>query len=233
MQMSENQAPAAFKLVLVGDHGTGKTTFVKRYLTGELEQKHIAPVGAEVHPINFTTNHGPISFEVWDTAGQENDDGLRDEYYTNSQCAIIMFDVTSRISYKNVPTWYGELERLCGNIPIVLCGNKVDVFGQERKVSTASVTFHRKKNLQYFEISAQSNYNVHKPFIYLARKLTGASTLVAPFARANRTFRNPTLELVAEPELQPPEVEVDVLALFKKDLHVTPAVGLPDEEDDL
>lgn len=40
-------------------------------------------------------------------------------------CAIIMFDVTSRITYKNVPKWYKDLTRICENIPIVLVGNKV------------------------------------------------------------------------------------------------------------
>lgn len=44
---------------------------------------------------------------------------------------------------------------------------------QERKVKTGAVTFHRKKNLQYFEISAKSNYNFEKPFLWLARKLVG------------------------------------------------------------
>ena len=44
---------------------------------------------------------------------------------------------------------------------------------QERKVKTGSVTFHRKKNIQYYEISAKSNYNFEKPFLWLARKLVG------------------------------------------------------------
>lgn len=38
-----------------------------------------------------------------------------------------MFDVTSRITYKNVPNWHRDLTRVCENIPIVLCGNKVRI----------------------------------------------------------------------------------------------------------
>ena len=43
---------------------------------------------------------------MWDTAGQEKFGGLRDGYYINGQCGVIMFDVTSRITYKNVPNWH-------------------------------------------------------------------------------------------------------------------------------
>jgi GTPase SAR1 family protein len=51
--------------VLVGDGGTGKTTFVKRHLTGEFEKKYVATLGVEVHPLLFHTNRGPIRFNVW------------------------------------------------------------------------------------------------------------------------------------------------------------------------
>ncbi|GJC77802.1 GTP-binding nuclear protein GSP1/Ran [Colletotrichum liriopes] len=165
--MAAAQTPT-FKLVL--------TTFVKRHLTGEFEKKYMATLGVEVHPLGFTTNFGQIQFDVWDTAGQEKFGGLRDGYYINGQCGIIMFDVTSRITYKNVPNWHRDLVRVCENIPIVLCGNKVDV--KERKVKAKTITFHRKKNLQYYDISAKSNYNFEKPFLWLARKLVGNPALV-------------------------------------------------------
>ncbi|KAJ2690018.1 GTP-binding nuclear protein gsp1/Ran [Coemansia sp. RSA 1285] len=150
--MAEVDIPK-FKLVLVGDGGTGKTTFVKRHLSGEFEKKYIATIGVEVHPIKFTTTKGDIIFNAWDTAGQEKFGGLRDGYYIQGQCAIIMFDVTSRITYKNVPNWHRDLVRVCENIPIVLCGNKVDI--KERKVKAKNITFH------------------NKPFLWLTRKLTG------------------------------------------------------------
>jgi small GTP-binding protein len=99
----------------------------QRHLTGEFEKKYIATLGVEVHPLQFHTNFGAICFNVWDTAGQEKFGGLRDGYYIQGQCGIIMFDVTSRITYKNVPNWHRDLVRVCENVPIVLCGNKVDV----------------------------------------------------------------------------------------------------------
>ncbi len=49
----------------------GKTTFVKRHLTGEFEKQYNATVGVEVHPLKFQTSHGLFIFNVWDTAGQE------------------------------------------------------------------------------------------------------------------------------------------------------------------
>merc|ERR1719481_1697272 len=139
----------------------------------------------------FHTNRGAIRFNVWDTAGQEKFGGLRDGYYIQGQCAIIMFDVTSRVTYKNVPNWHRDLVRVCENIPIVLTGNKDDIKD-------------RKKNLQYYDISAKSNYNFEKPFLWLARKLTGEAEL----------------EFMEMPALKPPEVEIDATLRqqYEKDL---------------
>ncbi|GMN45179.1 hypothetical protein TIFTF001_014373 [Ficus carica] len=205
-----------FKLVIVGDGGTGKTTFVKRHITGEFEKKYEPTIGVEIHPLDFHTNFGMIRFECWDTAGQEKFGGLRDGYYVNGNCAVIMFDVTARLTYKNVPTWHRDLCRVCENIPIVLCGNKVDV--KNRQVKAKQVTFHRKKNLQYYEISAKSNYNFEKPFLYLARKLAGNG-----------------LHFVKAPALAPPEVHIDMDAQLKNEdeLKKATVLPLPDDDDDI
>ncbi|KAI9331555.1 ran GTPase Spi1 [Zopfochytrium polystomum] len=203
------QAATTFKLVLVGDGGTGKTTFVKRHMTGEFEKKYVATLGVEVHPLTFHTNFGPICFNTWDTAGQEKFGGLRDGYYIQGQCAIIMFDVTQRITYKSVPNWHRDLVRVCENIPIVLCGNKVDM--KDRKVKAKAITFHRKKNLQYYDISAKSNYNFEKPFLWLARKL----------------IDNAALEFVADPALRPPEIQLDPQLIAQYEQEAVEAANLP------
>jgi len=203
----------------MGDGGVGKTTFVKRHKTGEFEKKYIATVGAEVHKLPFYTTVGPVDFNLWDTAGQEKFGGLRDGYYIGSNAAILMFDCTSRITYKSIPSWHKDLIRVCENIPIVLVGNKVDV--KDRKVKPKDITFHRRVNIQYYDVSAKSNYNFEKPFLYLIRKLAG----------------NMSIQLTAEPALYPADVELD-MAKVKKDeaerqaLDSAQCAPLPDDQDD-
>ncbi|KAM9957010.1 hypothetical protein ACTFIR_003747 [Dictyostelium discoideum] len=200
------------KLVLVGDGGVGKTTFVQRHLTGEFEPRYIPTLGVSVHPLIFYTNFGKIHFNVWDTAGQEKFGGLRD-----GNCAIIMFDVTSRISYKNVPNWHSDLTRVCENIPIVLCGNKVDV--KDRKVKPSQIVFHRRYNLSYYDVSAKSNYNFEKPFVWLTSKLLG----------------NKAVSLVQQPTLKLPETVLDsnLMSLYEKEVADAAALPLPEDNDDL
>ena len=187
-EQKPNDVVAEYKLVLCGDGGTGKTTFVKRHLTGEFEKKYIATLGVEVHPMEFCTTRGVIRFQVWDTAGQEKLSCLRDGYYIGAHCAIIMFDVCSRVTYKNVTKWYKELTRVCEKIPIVLVGNKVDV--ADRKVKASQILFPKKYGIQYYDISAKSNYQFEKPFLYLLKKLSG----------------DPNLTLVEAPALKPAEI---------------------------
>jgi GTP-binding nuclear protein Ran len=175
MAMSTEGCVAFFKLILVGDGGTGKTTFVKRHLTGDFEKRYVATVGVDVHPLVFYTSRGKICFNCWDTAGQEKFGGLREGYYIQGNCAIIMFEVTSRQTYKNVPNWYRDIVRVCDNIPIVLVGNKVDA--PDRQVKGKMITFHRRKGLQYYDISAKSNYNFEKPFLWLAKRLANDAEL--------------------------------------------------------
>jgi len=211
--------PKEFKCVVLGDGGTGKTTFLMRHITGEFRKKYEATIGVEVRPLDFYTSKGKILFNVWDTAGQEHFGGLRDGYYIQANCAIIFFDVTSRHTYNNVGRWYRDLTRVCGLIPIVLVGNKVDV--KDRKVKPKDVTFHRKKNLQYYDVSAKSNYNFEKPFLWLARKLINEDSLV----------------LTQQPDLQPIEFEINAetrkeLLLLEAQLEEARQTPLDLEEDD-
>lgn len=167
--MATSNALMRYKVVLVGDGGVGKSTYIKRHLTGEFEKEYIPTLGVDVTPLMFKTNYGDIIFDIWDTAGQEKFGGLRDGYYIQAKGCIVMFDLSSIITYKNAMMWYENVERVTGNIPTVFCGNKYD--SKNKVVMPIDINIHRDRG-KYYDISAKSNYNLEKPFLELARRIS-------------------------------------------------------------
>ncbi|KNC49871.1 GTP-binding nuclear protein ran/tc4 [Thecamonas trahens ATCC 50062] len=165
-----------FKLLLVGDGGTGKTAFLKAINSLAFETKYIATLGVEVDEVRLATSSGPLVFNVWDTAGQEKFGGLRDGYYIQGQAAVIFADASSRSSVKHARTsWLRDVVRVCDGIPKVFVFNKTDVPGGEaRHVDKFDAVF----GLSVKAAVANNDYaSLKAPFLFLARKLTGIRDL--------------------------------------------------------
>ncbi len=77
----------------------------------------------------------------------------------NKTCAIVMFDLTSPISYTKINYWLDRLRSLDPYIPVLLCGHKADIANREVKDIK-----HNKFNA-YFETS--SKYRCDQLFLYL------------------------------------------------------------------
>jgi GTP-binding nuclear protein Ran len=163
-----------FKIVLVGDGGVGKSSFVKKHRKGEFEKKYLATQGVDVSPLQFNTNYGIVTFKVWDCAGQEKFGGLRDGYYLDADGAIVMFDMSNKITCDNVPKWIEDIHKTDEYIPIIVCANKRDL--SDKKTSIHSLARYL-KDITYYEISVNNNYNFEKPFLALARQLTNHEDL--------------------------------------------------------
>lgn len=116
----------SYQITLIGDGGTGKSSWVKQHIHGYFEKKYVATLGVEVHPMIFETNYGKYQLNIWDTAGQEKFGGLRDGYYINSNAAIIFCSATSKISIDNVIDWLVSYRRVREKAPVILLINKID-----------------------------------------------------------------------------------------------------------
>ncbi len=156
-------AERKIKVILVGDGGVGKSTYVQRLIEGTFDKRYIATMGADVKPFVLETDKGLVQFNIWDCAGQEKFQGGGFKgYCAGADFAIVMFDVTSLISYKNCKAWIAKLPE---GLPFVLVGNKVDCPG--RKVKPDDITIRAR----YYDISAKSCYNHAKPWLHIANSL--------------------------------------------------------------
>jgi GTP-binding nuclear protein Ran len=161
-------------VVFVGDDGVGKTTFLKRHMTGEFEKRYMPTSCVTKTKLWFKTNKGKVGVNVIDCPGQDKYSIVMSTHWEGAQVGIVFFDVTSRVSYLNAIVWLNELRKVMGGkFPIIVVGNKMDCI--DRKVQPRQITVHRDyENVLYYDISAKSNYNYEKPFIEAIRMIHGA-----------------------------------------------------------
>ncbi len=124
-----------FKIIVLGDHGVGKTTFLRNYMGDELRDKIYPTTIAVDYHSSFVNIYGKkIKLVFWDTAGHEKFRSITSSYYRTVHSVILMYDVTDRSTFDNVKKWIGELDKYCDHFPVTfLIGNKTD---RNRNVST-------------------------------------------------------------------------------------------------
>lgn len=145
-----NKEKEKYKLILVGYANVGKTSFVDKIKNKTYNEKYIPTLGVNVTYLKINKKN----FEIWDTAGQEKYKGLDDGYYTNSNCAIIMYDSSSEKSYDYAKEKKKKIMERCGDIPIIMVANKIDIFKSKMQYG----------NQEVIKISVKKNINIEKPF---------------------------------------------------------------------
>lgn len=156
-----------FKLIIVGDSLTGKSTLARRLSTDTDEVKFRTK--SQVYKMHVFTNQGSVSFSVHVPAAKEFLGSPQDSFFKNSHCAIILFDLLSPNTFECVSYWHRRIRALNGNIPIALCGNKADVIG--RKVDHDEIISKWGKRLKYYETSAKTSSTIYEPILHFTEKL--------------------------------------------------------------
>lgn len=68
-----------------------------------------------------------LNTDIWDTAGQERFNSMHASYYYRAHACIMVFDVTRKITYKNLDKWFEELQQHAKGIPTLVVANKIDI----------------------------------------------------------------------------------------------------------
>ena len=122
------------KCVVIGDGAVGKTCLLISYTTNSFPVEHI-PTILDTYSVTVMVDDKPVSLSLWDTAGQEDYDRLRDFAYKDADVFVLCFSIDSPTSYENVrDKWFGELSNSRINIPVILVGTKVDLRDDPRTI---------------------------------------------------------------------------------------------------
>lgn len=94
-----------FKVVLVGDSGTGKSNLLSRFTKDNFEVDSKSTIGVEFGTRQISHDNKTIEAHVWDTAGQEQYKAITAAYYRGAVGALLVYDITRRDSFENCERW--------------------------------------------------------------------------------------------------------------------------------
>ncbi|KAK9892010.1 hypothetical protein WA026_018199 [Henosepilachna vigintioctopunctata] len=171
---SEENFDFLFKIVLIGDCGTGKTCVVQRFKNGTFIERHGNTIGVDFSMKTLMIDGKKVKLQIWDTAGQERFRTITQSYYRSANGVIIVYDITKRSSFLSVSKWLEEVRKYSGSsVLLALVGNKADDENlREVEFEEAeAMCLYMPEVLFVLEASAKSNTNIEEAFLYLATEL--------------------------------------------------------------
>jgi small GTP-binding protein len=161
-----------FKILLVGDSGTGKSSLMKRYCDDIFSESYISTIGVDFKIKEYTKNNKTYKIQIWDTAGQERFRTITRTYFRGAQCCLIFFDITNSLSFQNISYWIEESIQNCQKVPLlVLVGTKKDIINRREVPKEVIENFIKERKMMYFEISSKDGENIDKLFDYVIETL--------------------------------------------------------------
>ncbi|KAJ8673438.1 hypothetical protein QAD02_004700 [Eretmocerus hayati] len=163
-----------FKIVLIGDCGTGKTCIVQKFRSGNFIQRHGSTIGVDFSMKTVLVDGKRVKLQIWDTAGQERFRTITQSYYRSANGVILVYDITKRSTFLNLQRWIDEIRRYTStHVLLVLVGNKCDLEDarQVKKSEAEAVCELLPEVLHIVETSARENTNIDSIFQCLASEL--------------------------------------------------------------
>ena len=175
MSEMDERKDFVFKITVIGDGGVGKTSLIKKYTKGSFKKEYIKTLGAQFSKYDEKIGNSAVKLFFWDIAGQAEFSFMRPTFYKGSKAAIIVFSHASKEidnSFKHISEWHEDIKKYCGNIPIVLFGNKIDlVNGEELYESKIKEIIDKRDFLGYYRTSAKTGNGVYKAFQAIIKDL--------------------------------------------------------------
>ncbi|KAF6017872.1 RABL2B [Bugula neritina] len=149
------------KIICLGDSAVGKSKLVERFLMDGYKPQQLSTYALTLFSYDTEVDGEKVQVDFWDTAGQERFNSMHPSYYHQAHACIIAFDVTRKVTYRNLPQWYKELREYRPNIPCICAANKIDV---DYSITKKAFGFPSKNNMPFFFVSASDGTNVVKLF---------------------------------------------------------------------
>ena len=168
--MSEEDYDFIFKVLLLGNSDVGKSSILLRFVDSVWNESFVPTIGVDFKVKTVDIGEKKVKMQIWDTAGQERFRNVVATYFRGSNGILLIYDITSRDSFKNLESWLIEIEKYASeNVLKILIGNKNDLESQRVISKEEGQDFANRYGMKFIETSAKLDTNVSEAFLTLAK----------------------------------------------------------------
>ena len=149
----EDDSTYTLKLLVVGDYGVGKTSFITQFVDKTFYETQPATIGIDFRTKIIKIQNNTTKVQLWDTVGQEKYQSVTTSLLTKANGIIVMFDITNYTSFSNLHKWIEIINDKCDKANILIVGNKSDVI-EHRCVSVEDM--QKYNAYKYKEVSSKT-----------------------------------------------------------------------------
>ena len=177
------------KVVLVGESGVGKTCIIQRYVNNNYNEntESTSTSTYTYKSIDYKALNKSISFDIWDTAGQELYRALAKNFYLNASIGILVYDIRRKQSFEAIKDYWHEQLKEFGeeNMVFGVAGNKCDLFQEEEVTEEEGKKFAKSIGAIFHLTSCKESIGIDELFEECGRKYLEVNNLITENNKEN------------------------------------------------
>ena len=163
--LKSNTEIPKFKLIFLGDQGTGKSSILNRFIDDKFSEDYQVTIGLDFQSKNIKIDEQDVHLLLYDTAGQEKFRSLIPMYTRDANIILLVYDISRKDSFVHIPQWVKDLTNVkFDEVIFALIGNKIDL-QEKRQVSIEEgKKYAEENNFLFAEVSAKTGDGIPELF---------------------------------------------------------------------
>ncbi len=162
------------KICLLGGFAVGKTSLVRRFVTGMFSETYQTTIGVTIEKKSLEAAGQRVDLLIWDLYGEDEFQSIRESYLRGSSGYILVVDGTRRATLDTAESLQRMAAATLGAVPFFLIVNKLDL-RSEWEVDEDTLSRLRRQGWLILLSSAKTGQGVEALFTQLASKMVNAA----------------------------------------------------------
>jgi len=150
----------AYKIVMVGDFGVGKTSLVKRFVENSFSEEYLSTIGVSISKKNLQNS----TIMLWDIEGHTEFKPIFKQYLLGAKGFIVVADITRKNTIESIQKHIELCHGVVKDAPICIALNKSDLISKNSESEIADLHSISDSIVNILKTSAKENDAVNEIF---------------------------------------------------------------------